>query len=146
MSWQFLTLCVLFPIHHQKRRASLPLLKFIYLRYLQFHLFCFQKITISERSAGRSAILLPSIQISAASAPAVILPFLLQNEGWGLPFFLKFMHGLLPFRTFISLSRITFMTPGISVPVYRKNIYHHAQFQALLALLREIVPAIYRAA
>ena len=30
--------------------------------------------------------------------------------------------------------------------VYRKNIYHHAQFQALLALLREIVPAIYRAA
>lgn len=27
--------------------------------------------------------------------------------------------------------------------VYRKNIYHHAQFQALLALLREIVPAIY---
>ena len=28
--------------------------------------------------------------------------------------------------------------------VYRKNIYHHAQFQALLALLREIVPAIYR--
>lgn len=29
--------------------------------------------------------------------------------------------------------------------VYRKNIYHHAQFQALLALLREIVPAIYRA-
>lgn len=30
--------------------------------------------------------------------------------------------------------------------VYRKNIYHHAQFQALLALLHEIVPAIYRAA
>lgn len=30
--------------------------------------------------------------------------------------------------------------------VYRKNIYHHAQFQVLLALLREIVPAIYRAA
>ena len=30
--------------------------------------------------------------------------------------------------------------------VYRKNIYHHAQFQALLALLREIVPAIYRVA
>ena len=29
--------------------------------------------------------------------------------------------------------------------VYRKNIYHHAQFQALLALLREIVPTIYRA-
>ena len=78
----------------------------------QIHLL---KITISERSAGRSAILLPSIQISAASAPAVILPFLLQDEEWGLPFFLKFMHGLLPFRTFISLPRITFMTPGTSV-------------------------------
>ena len=38
-----------------------------------------------------------------------------QNEEWGLPFFLKFMHGLLPFRTFISLPRITFMTPGTSV-------------------------------
>ena len=82
---------------------------------LQFHLFCFLKITISERSAGRSVKLLPSIQISAASAPAVILPFLLQDEEWGLPFFLKFMHGLLPFRTFISLPRITFMTPGTSV-------------------------------
>ena len=115
MSWQSLTLCVLFPIHHKKRRTSLPLLKFICLRYLQFHLFCFLKITISERSAGRSAKLLPSIQISAASAPAVILPFLLQDEEWGLPFFLKFTHGLLPFRTFISLPRITFMTPGTSV-------------------------------
>lgn len=104
-----------FPIHHKKRRTSLPLLKFICLRYLQFHLFCFLKITISERSAGRSAKLLPSIRISAASAPAVILPFLLQDEEWGLPFFLKFMHGLLPFRTFISLPRITFMTPGTSV-------------------------------
>lgn len=68
-----------------------------------------------EKSAGRSVKLLPSIQISAASAPAVILPFLLQDEEWGLPFFLKFMHGLLPFRTFISLPRITFMTPGTSV-------------------------------
>ena len=115
MSWQSLTLCVLFPINHKNRRTSLPLLKFICLRYLQFHLFCFLKITISERSAGRSVKLLPSIQISAASAPAVILPFLLQDEEWGLPFFLKFMHGLLPFRTFISLPRITFMTPGTSV-------------------------------
>ena len=56
-----------------------------------------------------------AFRISAASAPAVILPFLLQDEEWGLPFFLKFMHGLLPFRTFISLPRITFMTPGTSV-------------------------------
>ena len=72
-------------------------------------------ILLSEDHAGRSAKLLPSIQISAASAPAVILPFLLQDEEWGLPFFLKFMHGLLPFRTFISLPRITFMTPGTSV-------------------------------
>ena len=52
---------------------------------------------------------------TAASVPAVILPFLLQDEEWELPFFLKFMHGLLPFRTFISLPRITFMTPGTSV-------------------------------
>lgn len=70
---------------------------------------------LGKISPGRSAKLLPSIQISAASAPAVILPFLLQDEEWGLPFFLKFMHGLLPFRTFISLPRITFMTPGTSV-------------------------------
>lgn len=126
-----------FPIHHKKRRTSLPLLKFICLRYLQFHLFCFLKITISERSAGRSAKLLPSIQISAASAPAVILPFLLQDEEWGLPFFLKFMHGLLPFRTFISLPRITFMTPGTSVlSIGKIFIITHSSRRFLLSSAR----------
>lgn len=28
--------------------------------------------------------------------------------------------------------------------VYRKNIYHHAQFNTLLSLIRDIVPAIYK--
>lgn len=112
--------------------AFLPLLRFIFLRYLQFHLFCFQRITISERSAARSARLPLSIRISAASAPAVILPFLLQDEGWGLPFFLKFMHGLLPFRTFISLPRITFMTPGTSVPSTGKTFIIMHSFRRFL--------------
>jgi len=132
-----MTLCVLFPIHHKKRRTSLPLPKFICLRYLQFHLFCFQRITISERSAARSARLPLSIRISAASVPAVILPFLLQDEGWVLRFFRKFMHEQLPFRIFISSPRITFMTPGTSVLSIRKIfIITHSSRRFLLSSAR----------
>jgi len=137
LSWQSLTLCVLFPIHHKKRRTSLPLPKFICLRYLQFHLFCFQRITISERSAARSARLPLSIRISAASVPAVILPFLLQDEGWVLRFFRKFMHEQLPFRIFISSPRITFMTPGTSVlSIGKIFIITHSSRRFLLSSAR----------
>ena len=105
--------------------------------HLQFHLFFFQRITISEKSAARSARLPLSIRISAASVPAVILPFLLQDEEWGLPFFLKFMHGLLPFRTFISLPRITFMTPGTSVlSIGKIFIITHSSRRFLLSSAR----------
>ena len=137
MSWQSLTLCVLFPIHHKKRRTSLPLLKFICLRYLQFHLFFFQRITISEKSAARCARLPLSIRISAASVPAVILPFLLQDEGWVLRFFRKFMHEQLPFRIFIFSPRITFMTPGTSVlSIGKIFIITHSSRRFLLSSAR----------
>ena len=121
----------------KKRRTSLPLPKFICLRYLQFHLFCFQRITISERSAARSARLPLSIRISAASVPAVILPFLLQDEGWVLRFFRKFMHEQLPFRIFISSPRITFMTPGTSVlSIGKIFIITHSSRRFLLSSAR----------
>ena len=117
--------------------AFLPLLKFICLRYLQFHLFCFLKITISERSAARSVRLPLSIRISAASVPAVILPFLLQDEGWVLRFFRKFMHEQLPFRIFISSPRITFMTPGTSVlSIGKIFIITHSSRRFLLSSAR----------
>ena len=86
---------------------------------------------------ARSARLPLSIRISAASVPAVILPFLLQDEGWVLRFFRKFMHEQLPFRIFISSPRITFMTPGTSVlSIGKIFIITHSSRRFLLSSAR----------
>ena len=78
-----------------------------------------------------------SIRISAASVPAVILPFLLQDEGWVLRFFRKFMHEQLPFRIFISSPRITFMTPGTFVlSIGKIFIITHSSRRFLLSSAR----------
>lgn len=89
------------------------------------------------KSAARSARLPLSIRISAASVPAVILPFLLQDEGWVLRFFRKFMHEQLPFRIFIFSPRITFMTPGTSVlSIGKIFIITHSSRRFLLSSAR----------
>lgn len=67
----------------------------------------------------------------------VILPFLLQDEGWVLRFFRKFMHEQLPFRIFISSPRITFMTPGTSVlSIGKIFIITHSSRRFLLSSAR----------
>lgn len=134
MSWQSLTLCVLFPIHHKKRRTSLPLPKFICpaLSAIPF-------ILLSEdhdlgkisRKICETAAFHPNIRCICTSSNTA---FSLARRGMGATFLPEIYA-----RT-TSFPNIHFFTPDHFhdtrdiCAVYRKNIYHHAQFQALLAL------------
>ena len=96
-----------------------------------------------SRKICETAAFYPNIRCICTSSNTA---FSLARRGMGVTFLPEIYA-----RT-TSFPNIHFFTPDHFhdtrdiCAVYRKNIYHHAQFQALLALLREIVPAIYRVA